>query len=215
VQPKLLRAFQEGEIQRVGADRPLKVNVRVLAATNRDLPSEVAAGRFRADLFHRLNVYPLLVPPLRERGEDIALLGGYFCDVARRRVGVGPVRLDASAITALLGYPWPGNVRELENVISRVVLRLTASVPRGEPIVISARHLQTEVGQAEAPPPERAATPAGATQRSLREATVAHRRELVGLTLAEHHGNYAAAARALGMDRGNFHRLAQRLGLRR
>jgi DNA-binding NtrC family response regulator len=114
---------QEGEIHRVGADRPIRVNVRLLAATNRDLSAEVAAGRFRADLFHRLNVYPLAVPPLRERGEDIALLAGYFCDTARRRMGVGPVRLDPSAVEALLGYPWPGNVRELENVISRAVLR--------------------------------------------------------------------------------------------
>jgi anaerobic nitric oxide reductase transcription regulator len=154
------------------------------------------------------------VPPLRERGEDIALLGGYFCDVARRRVGVGPVRLDASAIDALVGYPWPGNVRELENVISRVVLRQTANVPRGEPIVISARHLQSEVGHAEAPPSEPSATAATARRRSLREATVAHRRELVERALAEHRGNHAAAARALGMDRGNFHRLARRLGLR-
>ena len=149
VQPKLLRALQEGEIQRVGADRTLKVNVRVLAATNRDLAKEVAAGHFRADLFHRLNVYPLTVPPLRERGEDIALLAGYFCDTSRRRMGVGPVRLDASAIESLLGYPWPGNVRELENVVSRVVLRRTAVVPRGEAIVLSARHLEADIGQVE------------------------------------------------------------------
>jgi anaerobic nitric oxide reductase transcription regulator len=214
LQPKLLRALQEGEIQRVGADHTLKVDVRVLAATNRDLPAAVAAGRFRADLFHRLNVYPLVVPPLRERGEDIALLGGYFCDLARRRVGVGPVRLDASALEALAAYPWPGNVRELENVISRVVLRQSGVVARGEPIVLSARHLHAELGQAEAPAPDRLPTVASAKKHSLRAATAAHQRELAERALADHHGNYAAAARALGMDRGNFHRLAKRLGLR-
>jgi anaerobic nitric oxide reductase transcription regulator len=214
VQPKLLRALQEGEIQRVGADRTLKVNVRVLAATNRDLPAEVATGRFRADLFHRLNVYPLLVPPLRERGEDIALLGGYFCDVARRRVGVGPVRLDRSAIDALLAYPWPGNVRELENVISRVVLRQTATVPRGEPIVISARQLAPELGHAEVAAPEPRPSPPEARQKTLRESAVAHKRSLVERALAAHQRNFAAAARSLGMDRGNFHRLVKRLGLR-
>jgi anaerobic nitric oxide reductase transcription regulator len=214
VQAKLLRALQEGEIQRVGADRTLKVNVRVLAATNRDLPAEVAAGRFRADLFHRLNVYPLAVPPLRERGEDIALLGGYFCDLVRRRVGVGPVRLDGSAIDALVRYPWPGNVRELENVLSRVVLRQSAKVPRGEPIVISGRHLAADLGNAEITAPEPALPPKTARPRSLSESASAHKRQLVEKALAEQHGNYAAAARALGMDRGNFHRLAKRLGLR-
>jgi anaerobic nitric oxide reductase transcription regulator len=212
VQPKLLRALQEGEIQRVGSDRTLKVNVRLLAATNRELPAEVSAGRFRPDLYHRLNVYPLSVPPLRERGEDIALLGGYFCDVARRRVGVGPVRLDRSALDALSRYPWPGNVRELENVISRVSLRLAAGVPRGEPIVITARDLGPELGQTPvaSEPPASAPT---AKPKSLRESAVAHRRALVERALADHHGNLAAAARALDMDRGNFHRLVKRLGL--
>ena len=214
VQPKLLRALQEGEIQRVGADRTLKVNVRVLAATNRDLPTEVAAGRFRADLFHRLNVYPLAMPPLRARGEDVALLGGYFCDVARRRMGVGPVRLDASAIDALASYPWPGNVRELENVISRVVLRQSAVVPRGKPIVISGRHLASDVGQGDVATAEREPPDRTARQRTLRESSAAHKRELVERALAANAGNFAAASRALGMDRGNFHRLVKRLGLR-
>jgi anaerobic nitric oxide reductase transcription regulator len=216
VQPKLLRALQEGEIQRVGADRTLKVNVRVLAATNRDLAKEVVAGRFRADLFHRLNVYPLTVPPLRERGEDIALLAGYFCDTSRRRMGVGPVRLDASAIEALLGFPWPGNVRELENVVSRVVLRRTAVVPRGEAIVLSARHLEADVGPIEfasAEPPAR--TEEKARHRTLKESAHAHQREVVQRVLAEKDHNLAAAARALGMDRGNFHRLVKRLGLQK
>ncbi len=213
VQPKLLRALQEGEIQRVGADRTLEVNVRVLAATNRDLAAEVAAGRFRADLFHRLNVYPLAAPPLRERGEDIALLAGYFCDTARRRMGVGPVRLDASAIETLLAYPWPGNVRELENVISRAVLRRTAVVPRGEAIVLSAKHLESDVGKVA--PEVVEAAPAATTPRgrTLAESARAHQRALVERALADHPDSLAAAARALGMDRGNFHRLVRRLGL--
>jgi len=214
VQPKLLRALQEGEIQRVGADRTLKVDVRVLTATNRDLPTEVSSGRFRADLFHRLNVYPLAVPPLRERGEDVALLGGYFCDIARRRMGVGPVRLDASAIDTLASYPWPGNVRELENVISRVVLRQSAVVRRGDAIVISGRHLASDVGQSEVATEERVPADRTARHKTLREASVAHKRDLVERALAEHQGNVSAAARALGMDRGNFHRLVKRLGLR-
>ena len=138
IQPKLLRALQQGEIQRVGSDTPRRVDVRLLAATNRDFDAEVRAGRFRADLFHRLNVYPLRVPPLRERREDIALLAGFFCDVTRRRLGVGPVRLAPAALDALRAYDWPGNVRELENVLSRVTLKAAAAVPRGDSVVIEA-----------------------------------------------------------------------------
>ena len=218
VQPKLLRALQEGDIQRVGADRPIKVNVRLLAATNRDLAAEVAAGRFRADLFHRLNVFPLLVPPLRERDDDIALLAGYFCDTSRRRMGAGPVRLDASALDALSGYPWPGNVRELENVISRAVLRRASQTPRGQAMVISAQHLEADVGRgvaalvlSDAPPPVE--HEARNQQVSLKASARAHQRERVAAVLAEHGNNYAATARALGLDRGNFHRLVKRLGL--
>jgi anaerobic nitric oxide reductase transcription regulator len=218
VQPKLLRALQEGDIQRVGADRPIKVNVRLVAATNRDLAAEVSAGRFRADLFHRLNVFPLAVPPLRDRGEDIALLAGYFCDTARRRMGVGPVRLDATAVDALAAYPWPGNVRELENVISRAVLRRAANTVRGQPIVISAQHLEADVGRGTAlalaaPTHALAPHPDSPSERaSLRESARAHQRARIAGALAEHAGNRAAAARALGMDRGNFHRLLKRLG---
>jgi anaerobic nitric oxide reductase transcription regulator len=218
VQPKLLRALQEGEIQRVGADRPIQVNVRLLTSTNRDLAAEVAAGRFRADLFHRLNVYPLAVPPLRERGEDIALLAGYFCDTARKRMGVGPVRLEASAIEALLSSPWPGNVRELENVISRAVLRRASSAERGQAIVISAQHLEADVGRAVAPagaapsPLAEAETCATASNDTLRESSRAHQRERIATALAQHQRNFAAAARALGMDRGNSYRLEHRTG---
>ncbi len=214
VQPKLLRALQEGEIQRVGTDRPLRVDVRLLAATNRDLAAEVAAGRFRADLYHRLNVYPLAVPPLRERRGDVALLAGTFCDHARRRLGLGPVRLAAEALSALEGYAWPGNVRELENVISRVVLKASAGVPRGEPIILTARHLGPELGEAGAKAPPAPRAPAGPAPRPrLRELVRAEQRRQVQRALEESGGNLAAAARALGVDRGNLHHLARRLGL--
>jgi anaerobic nitric oxide reductase transcription regulator len=215
VQPKLLRVLQEGEIQRVGSDQPRQVDVRVLAATNRNLADEVRAGCFRSDLFHRLNVYPIQVPPLRERIEDLALLAGYFCDLARRRLGLGPVRLSAEAIDALRAYAWPGNIRELENVISRVTLKATAGVARGTAIVLQPAHLGPEFA-APAPAIEapQAVASAAPLPRSLRDATLEFQRTLIRRALAEQGGNWAAAARALGMHRGNLHHLASRLGLR-
>ncbi|WP_267888083.1 sigma 54-interacting transcriptional regulator, partial [Sorangium cellulosum] len=117
-------------MQRVGADRSLRVDVRVIAATNRDIEKEVAEGRFRADLFHRLNVVRVAVPPLRERRRDIPLLAGHFCDEARARLGVGPVRLTPSARALLVSASWPGNVRELENTLFRMVLQASRGVPR-------------------------------------------------------------------------------------
>jgi len=214
VQPKILRALQEGEIQRVGADRISRVDVRLLAATNRDLEEEVRAGRFRADLFHRLNVYPLPVPPLRERRQDVPLLAGYFCDVARRRLGLGPVRLTADAADALAAYSWPGNVRELDNVVSRAVLKAAARVPRGEPVILQRAHVGPEFADGTPPPPApaQAAEPAGA-RRTMQEAVREYQRELIRRALAEGDESWARAARILGMDRGNLHHLASRLGL--
>ncbi|MFW5845721.1 MAG: nitric oxide reductase transcriptional regulator NorR, partial [Planctomycetota bacterium] len=132
VQPKLLRVLQEGELQRVGEDRLLHVDVRIIAATNRDLEQEVAAGRFRADLYHRLAVFPLPMPALSERLDDIRLLAGWFLDNARRRLGCGPLRLDSAARTLLQRQPWPGNVRELDNVLARAALRAAAGAAAGQ-----------------------------------------------------------------------------------
>ncbi len=215
IQPKLLRALQSGEIQRVGTDRPLRVDVRVIAATNRDLAAEVAAGKFRPDLFHRLNVYPIGVPPLRERREDVAVLAGFFCDLGRARLGLGPVRLSPEALGALRGYDWPGNVRELENVLSRAVLKAAAGATRGGPVVVAAGHLGPEFSGGPAPG-QGASTAAEAVPRgaTLREAVDAFQRELIRRALAESGGRWAAAARALGMHRSNLHHLAERLGLR-
>jgi anaerobic nitric oxide reductase transcription regulator len=214
VQPKLLRVLQDGELQRVGTDRPVHVRVRVIAATNRDLAAEVSAGRFRADLYHRLAVYPLRVPPLRERGGDVALLAGWFCDQRRRRLGLGPVRLEASARRALETYPWPGNVRELENLLARVVLRASAAVPRGEVVIVRVADLGPEFAPAGDAPATPTVAPPPAPGRTLREALDDYERVVIRRALADANGSWAAAARALGMHRSNLYHRAVRLGLR-
>ncbi|HKU38457.1 MAG TPA: nitric oxide reductase transcriptional regulator NorR [Polyangiales bacterium] len=211
LQPKLLRALQQGEIQRVGSDALQHVDVRIVAATNRDLEAEVAAGRFRQDLYHRLNVYRIRVPPLRERRSDIALLAGHFCDQARLRLGLGPVRLDDNARARLLGYDWPGNVRELENTVQRAVLRASAGVGRGERVVVTARELGDEPSPGAAAPQPSAAGP---DRRTLSELVDDVRRAAIRDALQAARGNWAEAARALGMHRSNLHHLATRLGLR-
>jgi DNA-binding NtrC family response regulator len=121
VQAKLLRALQERRIDRVGGSAPIEVDVRVLAATNRDLEKEVAAGRFRADLYYRINVVALELPPLRERRDDVRLLALHFLERARAEAGRGPTRIAPRALAALERFPWPGNARELANAIERAV----------------------------------------------------------------------------------------------
>ncbi|MBK9471285.1 MAG: nitric oxide reductase transcriptional regulator NorR [bacterium] len=214
LQPVMLRAIQQGEIQRVGSDRAHRVDVRVIAATNRDLRAAVAAGRFRADLFHRLAVFPVAVPPLRERREDIALLAAHFADSTRRRLGAPPVRLGEDAHAALAAADWPGNVRELENVVSRGVLR--AAREGGDPVLVGLRHLDllpAPVSIDEGAGPEAAA---GAVRGALplRDQVAAFKRARISQALERHDGSWAAAARELGLQRGNLHNLATRLGLR-
>ncbi|MGH8310833.1 MAG: sigma 54-interacting transcriptional regulator, partial [Steroidobacteraceae bacterium] len=123
LQAKILRAIQEKEIRRVGANKPIAVDVRIIAATNRHLPDSIREGLFRADLYHRLSVYPVPIPPLRERGNDVLILAGQFLELNRTRLGLRGLRLSAAAERALLAYHWPGNVRELEHVISRAALK--------------------------------------------------------------------------------------------
>jgi PAS domain S-box-containing protein len=137
-QGKLLRALQEHEFERVGDDRTISVDVRVVAATNRDLAEEVRAGRFREDLFYRLSVFPIAVPPLRERRGDIAELAQYFADLACEELRKEPVRITRQQLASLEAHAWPGNVRELKNVIERAVilssgkkLRLDLVLPAG------------------------------------------------------------------------------------
>jgi transcriptional regulator with GAF, ATPase, and Fis domain len=122
LQTKLLRVLQEGEFERLGSTQTIKVDVRVIAATNRDLEAEVRRGRFREDLFYRLNVFPMTVPPLRQRAEDIPLLARYFVERAAKRLGKSIEQIPESVVAKLQAYAWPGNVRELENVIERAVI---------------------------------------------------------------------------------------------
>jgi formate hydrogenlyase transcriptional activator len=135
LQPKLLRVLQEHEFERLGGTRTIKVEVRLVAATNRDLGQMVSDGRYRSDLYYRLNVFPLALPPLRERPDDIPRLVRHFTQQFARRMGRRIETIPSSVMDALVGYPWPGNVRELQNVIERaVILSLGPSlqVPLGD-----------------------------------------------------------------------------------
>src|SRR6185312_4457273 len=121
-QVALLRVLQEREIQRVGGTQSIRVNVRILAATNRDLQKAIAAGTFREDLFYRLNVFPIHIPPLRERKEDIPMLVEYFIDRFARKAGKNIRSIDRESLELLESYSWPGNIRELQNVVERSVV---------------------------------------------------------------------------------------------
>ena len=212
LQAKLLRVLQYGDIQRVGDDRSLRVDVRVLAATNRDLRQEVVEGRFRADLYHRLSVFPLSVPALRERENDVVLLAGYFCEQCRLRMGLARVILSEATRNRLQQWSWPGNVRELEHAIHRAVV-LARATQAGDDVVLEPQHFQFTAAAPTLPTEEMAAAPAMGNV-NLREATDNFQREAISRTLAAHQGNWAATARALELDVANLHRLAKRLGLK-
>jgi anaerobic nitric oxide reductase transcription regulator len=211
--------LQNGEIQRVGSDRHLTVNVRVIAATNRDLAREVAEGRFRADVYHRLSVYPLPVPPLRQRGTEALRLAGLFLDRNRARLGLRNLRLSPDAERRLLSYPWPGNVRELEHAIGRGAIRArSARAAEGGVLTLNAADLGlTDVDgpvNPTTPPVAPTVEPSSAEGLPLREAVEDLQRRMIRDHLARHDGNWAKAARGLGVDRSNLFRLAGRLGLR-
>lgn len=215
IQPKLLRALQTGDIQRIGSDERLLANVRVIAATNRDLESEILAGRFRADLFHRINIYPISVPALRDRPTDIPLLAGYFLQGCERKLGSHGLRLSAGAARKLQDYQWPGNVRELENTIYRGAVKATARSDARQKVItlnasdftgIAAPELSVESITALHSPP--------LAQSTLTEAVDEFKRTVIQERVEQYGLNIAKAARSLGLDRSNLHRQMTRLGLR-
>ena len=216
VQAKLLRVLQSGQLQRLGSDREHRVDVRILAATNRDLAEEVRAGRFRADLYHRLSVYPLLVPPLRERGRDVLLLAGHFLEQSRARLHLRGLRLGSEAQTALLAHDWPGNVRELEHLLGRAALKALARQPE-RPRILSLDGCDLDLTTPATPAALSASPdtpPPNVANGDLRFAVDAYQRQLIQAALVRHNDNWAATARELGVDRANLHRLAVRLGIK-
>ncbi|WP_236177018.1 MULTISPECIES: nitric oxide reductase transcriptional regulator NorR [Pseudomonas] len=214
VQAKLLRVLQSGQLQRLGSDQEHQVDVRLIAATNRDLAEEVRAGRYRADFYHRLSVYPLRVPALRERGRDVLLLSGYFLEQNRSRMGLNSLRLSSDAQAALLAYDWPGNVRELEHLIGRSSLKALGQHPeRPKILTLEARDFDLpSAGPGAAPSVAAPLPPPPGTD--LRQALDLYQRQLIEACLERHQHNWASAARELGLDRANLSRLARRLGLR-
>jgi len=144
-QIKLLRVLQEQEFERVGGTQTLKVNVRVMAATNRNLEDLVKSGAFRGDLFYRLNVFPIILPPLRNRIDDIPILASYFLGKFSRRMGKRIDHLSADAVSALVNYSWPGNVRELTNILERAVILCDGGILRREHIAISEAPMASEI----------------------------------------------------------------------
>ncbi|WP_175404869.1 nitric oxide reductase transcriptional regulator NorR [Marinomonas sp. FW-1] len=222
VQGTLLRAIQNQEIQAVGKDQIRKVNVRIIAATNRHLEAEVAENRFRADLFHRLSVFPIHVPPLRERQGDVPVLAGFFAERFRRKLGLQQLTLSASAIDMLEAYHWPGNVRELEHVISRAALFSKAeTVKTGQTngiTIISPAHLtglQIDNSIQEKIQSNETLRPITGHQETidLRLETEAYQRNMIRKALETNEGNWTKAAQQLSMDRANLARLAKRLGV--
>lgn len=212
LQAKLLRVLQYGDLQRVGEDKALKVDVRIIAATNLDMRLAVTEGQFRADLYHRLSVFPLFIPPLRERGADIVLLAGYFCEKCRIKFGLQGVALSPAASALLEATSWPGNVRELEHAIYRATIIAQAESRKRE-VVLLPRHIHSKSAS-----PVNALTSASTMTQmpdmSLTDATRQFQREYI-TRIHESSGQvWAETARRLKVDPGNLHRQAQKLGLK-
>jgi two-component system nitrogen regulation response regulator NtrX len=205
-QAKVLRALDEQRFLPVGATQPVHVDVRVIAATNKDLEEEIARGNFREDLFYRLNVIPFFVPPLRDRKEDIPLLVKEFLQEFGQQYGRPHVEMTPDALDALRQYHWPGNVRELRNLVERVLI-LNPKAPR-----IERRHLPMLVSRDGA----REGAKMGARGEefsSLLEAREAYERDYILRKLDECHGNVSRAAEALGLERSHLYRKMKALGV--
>ncbi len=200
-QAKVLRALQEQIVEPVGGASSVKVDVRVLAATNKDLPSEIRAGRFREDLYFRLNVIPIFVPPLRDRDGDIPLLAEHFMAELAREYGRRPKRLDPGAATGLRSYRWPGNVRELRNLIERLIIMVT-----GETITLN--DLAFLDGGALAITEHEGVPPL-----SLHDARERFERDYILRALAAQQGNISRTADALGVERSNLYRKMRAFGI--
>jgi DNA-binding NtrC family response regulator len=201
MQAKLLRVLEEGEVERIGGDKAISVNVRVVVATHRDLEARVREEKFRQDLFHRIYVFPLVLPPLRERREDIPALIGHFAEQVCAQNGWKPIPFNEDAIAALQSHAWPGNVRELRNMVER--LMLLAADGQVELATVQAALL---------PKISAAATVTGSTG-SLAERVQSFEREVILSELKRTHHNMSLAAKALGLERSHLYKKAEQLGI--
>jgi Nif-specific regulatory protein len=199
LQAKLLRVLQEREFERVGGTRTIKVDIRVIAATNKDLEATVREGGFRQDLYWRLNVISFTTPPLRERREDIPLLAAYFAAESCKRARKKAVRVSTEARSYLMSYDWPGNVRELENAIERAVILGSTDVILPEDLPDSILDAVSSAG-----------APAAKFYDVLRET----KKRMILNALQQAGGNYTEAAKLLGVHPNNLHRLVTNMGLR-
>jgi two-component system nitrogen regulation response regulator NtrX len=197
-QAKLLRVLQEGEFHRVGGEQTIRVNVRVISATNRDLSAMVAQGKFREDLFYRVSVVPVRVPALRERPQDIRLMAEYFLEDFCSRNGFRRKSFDVAVWEAFEDYRWPGNARELRNTVERMAILSPEDIITLEAVPLELRMQKEQGGRS-----------------SVQEARESAEREHVLRALEESGWNVSGAARALGMERTNLHKRIRTLGLTR
>jgi two-component system nitrogen regulation response regulator NtrX len=200
-QAKVLRALQEQVVEPVGGTNGVKVDVRILAATNKDLPGEIRAGRFREDLYFRLNVIPIFVPALRDREADIPLLADHFMAELAREYGRRPKRLDPGAAAGLRGYRWPGNVRELHNVIERLMIMVPGNTIGPADLAFLDGGTVT------------VAEPEGSPALSLHDARERFERDYILRALAAQQGNISRTADALGVERSNLYRKMRAFGI--
>jgi transcriptional regulator with GAF, ATPase, and Fis domain len=206
VQAKLLRVIQEREFQRVGGTATLRADVRLIAATNRDLEHAVAAGRFRADLYYRLNVFTVLLPPLRDRADDVLFLADHFVRTLGAKLGKGEPGLSRAARDALLAHPWPGNIRELQNAIERALIVSDGGLVTAGQLGLERAGARLAPAQAA---PSGAETPAEPLELSLPE----WERRLVCEALEKAKGNKSRAAQILGLTRSQLYTRLKRHGL--
>ncbi len=207
MQAKLLRVLEEGEVERVGGDKPIRVHVRVLVATHRNLEELVRQNAFRRDLFHRVYVFPLFLPPLRERPEDFPALAAHFSRQVAAQNGWKVKEFSADAIDELKRYAWPGNVRELRNVVERLAL-LAAE----ETITAADVRLVLPAGEA-IPPGGNAPVSRAASGGTLAERVEEFEREVLLAELQRHHFHMTNVARALGLERSHLYKKCQQLGI--
>jgi transcriptional regulator with GAF, ATPase, and Fis domain len=200
LQVKLLRVLQSQEFRRIGDDRDLRVDVRVITATNRDLEKAVASGAFRQDLYYRINVFPITIPPLRERREDIALLAHHFLIKHRDKVGKRVEGFSPAAMDRLQSYSWPGNVRELENKVHHALVLAQGDVIQPEEV-----QLETSMGGR-----ARELDVTRAFRDLKREVIEGFEKEYTRELLRKHGGNLAAAARQARIDRKNLWALVKK-----